>query len=281
MKKTLLNKFNLVSISFLLALSAGANAFAEMVKYDQFIASNFTNSTNVDNKWMPLKPGMQFIYDGYTVDNDEKVKHKVIIIVTDLIKKINGVDTVVIWDRDFSNGYLEESELTFFAQDDDGNVWHLGQHSEIYEEDTLVGGAAWLVGHLEGAKAGIMMLSTPKVDGKIISQGFAPPPFNWTDGFKFIQSKNNVKTTYKTFENTVVTEEFNAEEVDAKQLKYYAPNVGLVKVGWAGADNNKETMELTDFKILTLSELDKIRSSVLELEKRAYVYGSTPPARTK
>ncbi|NRA87397.1 MAG: hypothetical protein HRU28_08380 [Rhizobiales bacterium] len=192
MNNLLLNKFNLVSISFLLALSAGANAFAEMVKYDQFIASNFTNSTNVDNNRMPLKPGMQFIYDGYTVDNDEKVKHKVIIIVTDLIKKINGVDTVVIWDRDFSNGYLEESELTFFAQDDDGNVWHLGQHSEIYEEDTLVGGAAWLVGHLEGAKAGIMMLSTPKVDGKIISQGFAPPPFNWTDGFKFIQSKNNL-----------------------------------------------------------------------------------------
>ncbi|NRA87396.1 MAG: hypothetical protein HRU28_08375 [Rhizobiales bacterium] len=79
----------------------------------------------------------------------------------------------------------------------------------------------------------------------------------------------------------MATEKFNAEEVDAKQLKYYAPNIGLVKIGWAGADNNKETMELTDFKILTLSELDKIRSSVFELEKRAYVYGSTPPARTK
>ena len=52
--------------------------------------------------------------------------HRVTFIVTDLTKVINGVRTVVVWDRDVSNGQLVESELAFFAQDNVGRVWNLG-----------------------------------------------------------------------------------------------------------------------------------------------------------
>ena len=123
----------------------------------------FNRPTIIDNKWMPLKPGTQLVFAGTTVDDNGKRKpHRIVITVTDLVKKINGINVAVVWERDIADGKLEESELIFFAQDDDGNVWHLGQYRELYEGIDLVGGQAWMVGHLNGAKAGIMMKADPE-----------------------------------------------------------------------------------------------------------------------
>ena len=95
---------------------------------------------------MPLKPGQQVVYEGWTIDDeDKKVPHKVIHIVTDLVKEINGIETVVLWERDIVNGKLEESELAFRAQDDKGNVWHFGEVKEVYDENTkLIGAKVWM-----------------------------------------------------------------------------------------------------------------------------------------
>jgi hypothetical protein len=46
---------------------------------------------------------------------------------------VDGVQTVVAWDRDFLEGKLQEQELAFFAQDDQGNVWNFGEYPEEYE----------------------------------------------------------------------------------------------------------------------------------------------------
>ncbi|MEY8689289.1 MAG: hypothetical protein AB9M53_05355, partial [Leptothrix sp. (in: b-proteobacteria)] len=47
---------------------------------------NFSRPTVIDNKYMPLKPGTQQVYEGWTIDDEDKrVSHKVISIVTDLV----------------------------------------------------------------------------------------------------------------------------------------------------------------------------------------------------
>ena len=49
------------------------------------------------------------------------------------------------------------------------------------------------------------------------------------------------------YKNVLVTEEFNPDEPGAYQLKYYAPGVGNVRVGWRGEkEEEKETLELVD-----------------------------------
>lgn len=260
-----------------LSLSAMAAANPETALLD-IDPENFDNPTIVDNKWMPLEPGTQLVYEGSTVDEDgEKAEHSIIFTVTDLVKVINGIPTVVIWDRDFSEGRLEESELTFFAQDNDGNVWHLGQYSETYDEMEFVGGQAWLVGHLEGAKAGIMMKADPKVGAPSYSQGFAPAPFNWTDRARTVKLDAKVSVPAGNFDNVLVSEEFDAEEPGAVQLKYYAPGVGNVQVGWSGKDESQEELALVEIKQLTPEQMEEVRASALELEDRNYIYGRTLP----
>jgi hypothetical protein len=74
----------------------------------------------------------------------------------------------------------------------------------------------------------------------------------------------------------LVIRETNQEEPDAFQLKYYAASVGNIRIG--GEDVQQETLELVDVVQLSPKELAKVRDEALELEERANVYGSTPPA---
>src|SRR5918996_4188358 len=244
-----------------------------------FDPDNFDDPTTIDNKWFPLKPGTQFVYEGFTVDeNGEEIPHEIVFTVTDLTKEIGGVQTVVILENDFSDGELEESELAFFAQDNDGNVWHLGQYSETYDPETgeFIGGKAFLVDHPEGARAGIMMLAAPKLGTPSYSQGFAPPPFNFTDRGEVFETGQQISVPFGDFDDVLVIKETSQEEPDAFQLKYYAASVGNIRIG--GEDPSKETLELVDVVELSEDALAEVRAEALALETRANVYGSAPPA---
>lgn len=244
--------------------------------------ANFSHPTKIDNPWWPLKPGMQYVYEGVTVDDEgETVPHRTVFTVTDLTKVINGIRCVVIWDRDFSDGALVESELVFFAQDNDGNIWHLGQHVEVYDERDLLGYYTWLVGHQEGTKAGIMMKAKPKLGEPSYSQGYAPPPFNWTDRAKTYKMGETTKVPYGSFQNVLVMAESSDKELNAYQLKYYAPGVGVVRVDFLGKDPSQERLELVAVNPLSPEQMADIRAGAFKLETRAYVYGSTPPMEVR
>jgi len=266
---------SLVAIS-MLTYCGSQSAEKQLLEIDK--AKFDETSINIDNPWLPLKPGMQYVYDGHTIDEGEKIEHRIIFTVTDLIKVINGVNVVVIHDRDLSQGQLKESELTFFAQDVDGNVWHLGQHSETYNESEFVGGRAWMVGHLEGAKAGIMMKANPKPGTPDYSEGYAPPPYNWTDRAKVHKMGESTTVPAGSYSDVLITEETSDEEPGASQLKYYARGVGVVRVGFTGDDPSKEELELVQINQLTPEQMDETRAEALALETRAYVYATTKPA---
>ncbi|MCZ6504655.1 MAG: hypothetical protein O6834_01565, partial [Actinobacteria bacterium] len=85
-----------------------------------FDYDNFDNPTVIDNEFLPMTPGTQLVFEGTTNEDNELLQHQVIITVTDLTKVIDGINTVVSWDLDFSEGELVEAELAFFAQDNDG-----------------------------------------------------------------------------------------------------------------------------------------------------------------
>jgi hypothetical protein len=248
-------------------------------RFEDFDRKNFDRSTDVDNKWFPLKPGMQYVYKGTTQEGKKRVPHRLVVTVTDLTKMIDGVRTIVVWEVDYKGGRLVETEIVFFAQDKDGNVWHLGQLRETYDEKEFVGGRAFLSG-TDGARAGIIMQAEPRLGTPSYSQGYAPPPFNWTDRAKVDQVGQKTCVLTGCYQDILVTAESSDEEgPEAQQLKYYAPGVGFVRVGWRGkGEKVRETLELAEVVKLDSAALAKARADALELEKRAYIYGRTPPA---
>lgn len=250
-------------------------------KLEAYDAASFSNPTTVDNKWFPLKPGTQYVYEGVTDENGEQIPHRVVFTVTDLTKVVDGVRTVVIWDQDYSNDELVETEIALFAQDDSGNVWHFGQYPEVYEEGKLVEAPAWIHG-IEGAQAGITVKAEPQLGGPSYSQGWGPA-VGWTDRARAAELEQNICVPLDCYENVLVTEEFSREEQNAFQLKYYAPNIGNIRVGWKGQDATQEILELVEIVDLSPEQLAEARAKALELEQRAYenskdVYANTTPA---
>ena len=262
--------------------SAGLTGSAADFERAQFDKS----STHISNQWLPLKPGTKLIYKGSAIPEGEKtrVKRRVVTTVTDLSKWIDGVRTLVIWERDYTAGKLGESEIAFFAQDKAGNVWLLGEYPEEYENRKVVDAPTWISGQ-DGARAGIAMLANPKVRSPDYAQGFAPPPVEFKDRARVYKKGQKTCVPVKCYKNVLVIEEFEKGVPGVFHLKYYAPKVGLVKVGWRGAnEEEKETLALVKRQQLSSKELANARKTALKLDKRAYkrsgeVYGKTPPAK--
>ncbi len=243
--------------------------------------SAFTRSTVVDNQWFPLTPGTQLVYKGSSTVDGERLTHDVVFTVTDLVKEVDGVRNVVLYELDYTDGTLNEAELAFFAQADDGTVWHFGQYPEVYEDGKLVEAPTWISGQ-EGAKVGITMKADPQLGAPSYSQGWGPT-VDWKDRARLADTGQRTCVPAGCYNRVIITEEFVRAEPDAFQLKYYAPGVGNVRVGWKGAkDQDKEELELVTAKSLDAQTLARVRRQALALEKHAYevskgVYGTTKP----
>lgn len=261
---------------------SGSAASPKEIQAKDFDPANFSRSWVVDNKWFPLEPGTQLVFQGATTEDKERIPHRVIFTVTDLVKDVGGVRSVVIWDRDYSDGKLVEDELSFMAQDKDGNVWHTGEVPREWEEGKVVASPAWIAG-VKRAKAGIVMRVQPRLGTPSYSQGYAPPPVNWTDRGQVYKLGIKNCVPVRCYTNVLVTREFNPDEPGKSQLKYYAPGVGNIRVGWLGNDPGKEVLTLVKIVRLMPVGLAKARAEALKIEAYAYakkkaVYGGTKPA---
>ena len=250
-------------------------------QFADFQPDNFGNSTLIDNEWMPMRPGTKWVYEGTAVDEDGKsVSRRIEFIVSDLTKEIAGVRTVVGWIVDYTDGELVEKEIAFYAQDNDGNVWYLGEFPEDYKNGEFVEAPSWITG-IEDARPGIKMMAEPKLGAPYVYQGWGPA-VEWSDFGHVDQMGQKTCVPVDCYEDVLVNEESSLGETGAFQLKYYARGVGEVRVGWTGADETKEELELIEHVQLSPEELVQVREDVLAVEKHAYeiskdVYSQTLP----
>lgn len=250
-----------------------------------FPYGSFSDPTTITNPFLPLKPGTYWKWDGITVEDGEELPHQIITMITDMTKVIDGVETVVGYDEDWSDGQLVEVEIFFAAQDDEGRVWRLGEYPEEFEEGVFVKAAPWIAGAQE-ALAGIMMMAEPAQGQRSYAQGWGPA-VEWADRGRVINDSWTDTVPVGSFENVIIVEEWDIAEPLARQLKFHAPDVGVIKIDWSGsADQSQEYMELVEFRQLTAAELDDLRAKALALEARAYViapetYADTAPMQRR
>jgi hypothetical protein len=264
-----------------LIVASVAAAAGPAKEYEDFAAAKFDHPTAITNEWFPLKPGMRFTWDGTAIDEEgDTERHSSTFTVTDLTKVIAGVPTVVCWDRGIVDGELEESELIFFAQDNAGNVWQFGEYPEEYDDGKFDKAPCWMHGINDG-KAGLMMLGNPKVGSPSYSEGWSPS-INFTDRGVVDQIGQKTKVPSGSYENVLVIDEWDKEEPDAHQLKYYARGIGNVRVGWRGEKNkDHEELELIKIEQLGADDLAKARDEALKLERSAFEHSKDVFANTK
>jgi len=187
-----------------------------------FNKSNFHDPLKIDNKYFPLKPGTIMIYNG--TDEDGKSMSDIFTVTNDT-KEIQGIITRVVNDSAFVEGDLVEPTADWFAQDDNGNVWYMGEFTTDLTNKKNPHEGSWEAG-VKGARAGIIMLAEPKV-GDTYEQEFAKGEAE--DKGTVLSLNENVSVPYGSFSNVLKTKDFSNLEPDIVENKYYAQNTGEIK----------------------------------------------------
>jgi hypothetical protein len=202
-------------------VSAPATVSSSASGYHPVIdAANF--QAVVDNPWFPLKPGSTWTYTG-TKDGEPS---RDVYVVTRDTKIIGGVPCVIISDRLYLSGVLEERTSDYYTQDRQGNVWYFGEDTAELDKNGNVKSTegSWLTGQ-DGAQPGIFMQANPTVSQTFRQEYYAG---HAEDQFKVVSLASPVTVPYGAFSDALLTQEWTALEPDVLDHKYYAKGVGEV-----------------------------------------------------
>jgi len=222
----ILATFQMLMLSTSTVLPAQASAII-------FNKSNFHDPLKIDNKYFPLKPGTTTIYNG-TDEDGEPTRDE--FSVTNDTKVILGITTRVVQDNAYVKGDLEESTDDWFAQDDDGNVWYMGEFTTELPSKSHEG--SWEAG-VKGAKAGIIMEAQPKVGDKYMQEQAKGEA---EDGATVLSINEKVCVPYGCFSDVLKTEDFNLLEPEILENKFYAPDIGNIKTVLVKGGSAEETL---------------------------------------
>lgn len=244
----------------------------------------FPEHPRVDNRFSPLVPGTRSVLDGFVIGDDGlHHPHRIETTVTDLTKVVDGVRTLVVYDVDFEDGRLTESELFFEAQDHRGAVWLIGEYPEEYDGGRLSGAPSTWIAGVAGAAAGIAMPATPRLGDRAYLQGLARA-VGFEDCASTFRTGQRTCVPLRCYDRVLVTDEYGPlDPSSGHQRKFYAPGVGTVRVAAAGGVD-PETLMLVSSERLCEDALAGIRDQALQQDRRGYsvvpgAYGGTPNAR--
>jgi hypothetical protein len=228
----------------------------------------FSRPLPVSNRMFPLQPGTQLVFHGKVLMGQTPVPHTEVWTVTGLTKVVDHVRTVVVWDRDIQRRTLQEQELAFFAQDDQGNVWNFGEYPELFTNGRFTGAPDTWIRGAPGTYGGLHMLARPRT-GIQYREGLVPRiGFNDMSRVGVIGRATCVPAG--CYRHLVEIVEWSPNDPSGgTQLKYYAPHVGLVRVGALGG-NAQEYLSLTSIRHLSPRQIASVCAAVRYIERRAY-----------
>jgi hypothetical protein len=174
------------------------------------------------NPYFSLEPGHVLVLE------DPKDKEVLTITVLAETKKVDGVETRIVEERETVDGKLKEVSRNFFAiSKRTNNVYYFGEEVDDYKDGKIVGhGGAWLSGE-KGARWGLLMPSVPLVGARHyqeIAPGIA------MDRAEIVSITEILEVPAGAFKNVLKVEETTPLE-PGKAYKYYAPGVGLLRDG--------------------------------------------------
>lgn len=198
-----------------------------------FSPANFSNPLNINNPFFPLVAGKTYIYRGKGADGCEEDRVE----VTTQTKVIAGVTARVVHDAVYvspaCSGRLSLSEdtLDWYAQDNRGNVWYLGEDSKDCSRNPCVQNpGSWQAG-VSGARAGLIMLANPRNGDHYrqeYSAGVAEDEASVVGTDLTVTLSRPDAIQPRVFSNCIRTREFTRLEPGANAYKYYCLRIGDV-----------------------------------------------------
>jgi hypothetical protein len=182
--------------------------------------SGFT--ARVDNPWFPLRPGTVSVYRGVK----DGARARDVLTVTHAVTTIAGAPCVVVKDRLYLDGRLEERTTDWYSQDSRGNVWYFGEATAELDRRGHVTSTegTWQAGR-DSAKPGIYMPAHP-TPGRSGRQEYYKG--HAEDHFQVLDRHAGVDVPYTSTRNALLTKEWTPLEPGVVDHKLYVRGVGTV-----------------------------------------------------
>jgi hypothetical protein len=174
----------------------------------------------VDNPYYPLPVGRVLVYRGVK-DGQTQVDR---VRVTDQTKVIQGITATVVRDVAKHHGTLLEKTFDYYAQDDAGNVWYLGEDTKAWANGKVDTSGSWESG-VDGAKPGLIMPAQPHVPDAYRQECLAGEAL---DTAAVVGIGGRVTVPDGTFHRILRSTEATELEPGAVDEKVYAPGIGIV-----------------------------------------------------
>jgi len=197
----------------------------------------FSHSRDITNPYLPLAYLKQDVLDGREDGKKTHVertalpaKHKSF--------QIDGqaVEALAVEDRAWENDKLAEVATDYFAQDDEGNVYYLGEDVDEYTDGRVTShDGAWLLGK-DTQIPGLIIPAHPKVGDKFMSENVSATV---SESDEVVAVTETVTVSGGAFTQCVKIAEHAAGE--GVEYKYYAPGVGVVREVPAAGDEQLVT----------------------------------------
>ena len=174
--------------------------------------------TTGKSPYFVLEPGFQKVLEGGGV--------RLQITVLDETKKVGGVETRVVEEREWKKGQLYEVSRNYFAIcEATKDVFYFGEDVDFYENGKVVKhDGTWHAG-VNGNKPGLIMPGSPKLKMRYY-QEIAPAIA--MDRAEIVSLTETCKTPAGTFTGCMKVKEGSAIDLLVTEYKYHAPGIGLV-----------------------------------------------------
>jgi hypothetical protein len=176
----------------------------------------------IDNPYFLLPLGRLLVYRGSEggIRQVERVR------VTHRTTTIEGITARVVHDVLSHHHTLLEETFDWYAQDDAGNVWYLGENTKAYNPNgTVDRSGSWRAG-VHGAKPGLIMEATPEPPDAYRQECLAHEAVDmaWT-----VSRGGRIHVPYGTVRHVVRSFEFSPLEANVISEKKYGPGLGIVE----------------------------------------------------
>ena len=182
-------------------------------------------TTKIDNPYLPMPVGTRWEYRETDTGGG---RAKVVVRVTDETKRIaNGITARVVRDTVTEKGVPVEVTDDWFAQDDEGNVWYLGEYVTNYEDGKVVDHAGSFEAGVDGAQPGIAMPADPKPGMSYRQEYLAGEAED--EGAVVTVGEEQVEVPFGYFKDDVLmTRDRVPTEPRVQELKFYVRGIGPV-----------------------------------------------------
>lgn len=184
----------------------------------------------VDNPFFPLVPGTKTVFEG----DSERTE----VVVTHETREILGVSCVVVRDTVWEDEEMIEDTFDWYAQDNEGNVWYMGEDTKEYEGGDVVSTeGSWEAG-VDGAKPGVIMWADPQPGDPYFQEYYEGEAEDMAQVISVVDPG-----TGGAF---LITREWTLLEPGVAEQKYYVKGIGeVLEVMVEGGEGRSELVEIT------------------------------------